>query len=356
MRQPLSTRLSWRATAIVLALLILLLAVVVAANSPIPAIEQQYGDTTLHFTADRAWALFPGDCVKISWQTEGIESLHVEGRGEIGWGERTFCPQINAKSARFEVRTPDGLHREFQLRLHFLPDLLLYLAGFSGVVGSLGLAVYFLWTNRLERALNPRWLLLAVALLVVAGIALRLNVPEVPRLDVDDGEVAVSMWAEKASLVFPQECVDVEFSVVGQQSLQFNGEEVSLRDNWARGKHCDAHGRTAVLEVVGASGQARRYELPMLALFASLAHVPVFFYLSFVALLLAALVFLPMAYQKARMNWGGGGGAWGVWLLWCCVGCCRGVGIKEGGGVGGGGGRIGGSRFPGADDLLALRL
>ena len=168
-------RLTGRATAVALALLTVLLTIVVAVNSPIPTIDEQYGETSLRFAADRAWALFPGDCVTISWRADGIQALHIEERGEIGRGEKAFCPQLNDTTARFAVRTPDGLYREFMLRVHFLPDLLLYLAGFIGVVGSLALAVYFLWTKSLDRALNLRWLIVAGALLVVLGTAARLR-------------------------------------------------------------------------------------------------------------------------------------------------------------------------------------
>ena len=296
-------QLTWRATVVTLAVLAVLLVGIVAVNSPLPVIDQRYGDTTLNFAADRAWALWPGDCVSISWQTDSIASLHIEGRGEIGWGEKAFCPQINQKTAHFVVRTPDGIYREFQLRIHFLPDLLLYLAGFVGVVGSLGLAVYFLWTNRLERPLNSRWSGLALVSLLVLGTALHLSEPSPPRLDADDGQLAVSMWAEKGSLVFPRECLKVSFSVVGLQSLQFNGEEVTLTDNLGERKHCNAHGPTSVLEVVGTDGKTRLYELPILTLFTSLAHIPVYFYSSLVAWLLAALVYVPLFSQKLRMNW-----------------------------------------------------
>ncbi len=296
-------RLSTRATAVGLALLIALLAIVITVNSPIPIIIEQYGETTLHFAADRAWALFPGDCVTIEWQTQGIESLHVEERGEIGWGEKAFCPQLNDTAAQFAVRSPDGLYREFMLRVHFLPDLLLYLAGFIGVVGSLGLAAYFLITNRLEQALNPRWLLLCLSTLVVIGVFLRLNEPEPPRLDVDDGQVTVAMWAEKASLVFPRECVDVGLSVVGAQSVRHEGEAVPLRDNAAQVSHCAYPGYSAMLEVTGMDGVERQYDLPLRVLWGSLAHAPIFFYVHLVALVLAALVYLPMAIDKARGTW-----------------------------------------------------
>ena len=296
-------RLTERATVAILALLISLLVLLVAVSSPIPAINEQYGETSLRFAADRAWVLFPGDCVNINWQTDDIESLHVEGRGEIGQGEKAFCPWINAKAAYFEVRTPDGLYREFTLRLHFLPDLLLYLAGFVGVVGSLGLVAYFLITNRLERALNPRWIVVCFAALVVIGVFLRLSEPEPPRLDEDDGQVKVAMWAEHVNRVFPMECIAVELSAVGANSLRFNGEEVSLVNSRARAKHCDTDGPAAKLQAIGADGEIRQYTLPIPSLPGGLADVPAFYYASILALLASALVYLPLVFRKGRSVW-----------------------------------------------------
>ena len=246
---------------------------------------------------------FPGDCVNISWRADGIESLYVEGRGEIGQGEKTFCPQINAKAAKFEVRTPDGLQREFMLRVHFLPDLLVYLTGIVGTLGSLGMAAYFLLTKRMDKAVNPRWLLVCLSALVVIGVFLRLSEPEPPRLYVDDGQVKVAMWADKSSLAVPRECVDVGLSVVGAQSVRHAGEVLALRDNAAQVLHCEHPGYAAMLEVTGLDGVERQYDLPLRVLWGSLAYAPVFFYINLVALVLAALVYLPMAINKARETW-----------------------------------------------------
>lgn len=298
-------RLTTRATAASLTLLLLLLAIIIAVNSPIPTINEQYGETSLHFAADRAWALFPGDCVNISWRVSGIESLHVEGHGEIGQGEKTFCPRINAKAAKFEVRTPDGLYREFMLRVHFLPDLLLYLAGFVGVVGSLGLAVYFLITNHLERALNPRWLLVCLSALTVIGVSLRLNEPEPPRLDVDDGQVKVAMWAEKASLVFPHECSKIHVSATGAQALKINGKVFFISGILTQVRHCDREGSTALLEAVGTDGVARQYRLNFFVpwqMVAKTVRAP-YVLLGLLSWLALAAVGLPIAMQKALAGW-----------------------------------------------------
>ena len=302
MRSSRRLRITWRATAIALACLALLWAVI-AASAPIPLIEQRIGDTSLRFTADRAWAWLPGDCVALQWQVEGIESLYVEGQGVVGKGEIAFCPSASDRSARFDVRTPDGLYREYELRVQFLPDLIFYLAGFIGTVGSLGLMGYFVIANRLEGALNPRWIVLCVAALVLVGTALRLNEPLPPRMDAIDGPVKVAMWAEQARLVFPQEPVEVEFSVVGAESLRYRGSEIELRDGWEQAVYHDAHGSAFQLEATGMDGETRFFELPMPSVFGGLRDSPVIKYWSLLALAVAAFVFLPIGWRKARDKW-----------------------------------------------------
>ncbi len=297
-------RLSTRATALVLALLMALLAIVIAVNSPIPTIDEQYGETTLHFAADRAWALVPGDCVTIEWHTEGIESLHVEGRGVIGWGEKTFCPQLNDTAARFAVRTPGGLHREFQLRVHFLPDLLVYLAGFVGVAGSLGLAVYFLWTNRLERSLNPRWLLVAGALLVVAGTATRLAPADPVVIDYADEQVALRFWTKKPSLIFPRECLTAHWSVLGAESVGFNGDNVyATDDRRSQGRYCIDFGSVPTLTLQLADGATSSHSLPVQIILPGAGDESAFVSFQSLGLALAGLVFIPLLVMAARDAW-----------------------------------------------------
>ena len=302
MRRLRRLRLTWRATAIALACLALLWAII-AAGAPAPLIEQRIGDTTLRFSADRAWALLPGDCVTAQWQVEGIESLYVEGQGVVGKGEQPFCPSARDRTARFDVRTPDGLYRQYELRVHFLPDLLIYLAAFVGATGSLALIAFFIIAHRLDRALNPRWVALAFAALVLMGTALRVNEPLPPRLDAIDGPVKVAMWADKSSLVVPRECADIGLSVVGAQSVRHEGEKVALRGNHGRIRHCDYSGRSATLHVVGADGSERRHELGLPALWASLADTPFYWYVNIAALVVAALLYLPMIVEKARNAW-----------------------------------------------------
>ena len=67
------------------------------------------------------------------------------------------------------------LQREFQLRIHFLPDLLLYLAGFVGIFASVGAACFFLLSKDMERMLPWRVILLGLCALAVMGTWLRLR-------------------------------------------------------------------------------------------------------------------------------------------------------------------------------------
>ena len=294
---------SWRATAIVLALLAMALAVIVVASSHRPVISQRIGETALHFTADRAWSLHAGDCVTLQWQVEGIESLYVEGSGVAGHGEQAYCPVIDDSTARFDVRTPDGIYREYDLRIHYLPDLLFYLAAFVGVVGSLAIIAFLVLTNPLDRAWNPRWVVVCLAALAVAGTALRLNETPPPRLEADDGQVKVAMWAEHSTLAFPQEPVDVEFSVAGARTVRHLGEAVEFEDGWAQRTHRVEHGSAFTLELTGADGVAREHSLPIPSLFGALGQTPVFHYWCLFALFCAALVYMPMAWRKWRAIW-----------------------------------------------------
>ena len=292
-----------------LGLLALALLVLTIALAPTPAINLAYGETTIAISADRAWTLFPGDCATISWDMRGIQSLHIDWggntgkRGEVGWGERAFCPSVGHSELTSSVRTPDGLLRELPLRIHFLPDLLLYLSGFVGFCGSLLLTAYLLFGKRMARRLSSRWLLAAALILATIGTTLRLNEPAPPLLEETDGQITARMWAEQGILVFPHECVEVEFSVAGAQTLRFNDKTVALEDGWAQRNHCDWQGGHALLEAVGEDGVTRQFRLPIPSLFGGLSHIPLYLVWALVGLLLAAFAFLPMALAKARHAW-----------------------------------------------------
>ena len=275
-------------------------------NTLAPAIDLVYGDTTIKITADRAWTYFPGDCVNISWELEGIKSLYIEGEGKIGQGEVAFCPSINATSPLIEVTAKNSIYRRLDLELHHLPDVIFYLVGFVGLVGSCLLAAYYLRFNRPDRALPMYWLLIGTLVLSVMGGWIRLRPTHLPMLDEDTGDVAVRFWAENDRILFPHECVIVWWSVVGDLELTFNGISAPAEHYIEEGAHCAENGDNATLEVLANDRSWRTYELPIPSLFSSSLSSPPYFYWSVVAILLSLMVYVPWIVQAIRSSWGRG--------------------------------------------------
>ena len=275
-------------------------------NTPAPAIDLVFGDTTIKMAADRAWTYFPGGCVNISWELEGIKSLYIEGEGKIGQGEIPYCPSINVTSPLIEVTASNGIYRRIDLDIHHLPDLIFYLVGFVGLVGSCLLAAFYLRFHRPDRPLPMYWLLMGTLILSVIGATIRLRPTHLPILDEDTGEVAVRFWAENDRLLFPHECVKVWWSVVGHNELKFNGTAVPAADFVGNGNHCAEDGDRATLEVLSNEGNRRLYELPIPSLFSS-THTPAPIFLwSVLAILLCLIVYVPWIVQAIRSSWGRG--------------------------------------------------
>ena len=292
-----------RLTLASLTVLVCLLAAFAIGRSPAPLIDLQFGDTTIHIAADRAWTLWPGDCVVIQWELEGIKSLYIEGAGRIGWGEAEFCPSINATSPLIEVTAGNGIYRWFDLEIHHLPDLIFYLFGFVGFLGALLLAAWTMWVRQLSRPLPLFWLALAFLLLVVVGAWLRLSAAKPPVVDEGDSKVAVRFWAEQERIVFPHECVDVWWSVTGAEDISFNGKRVTGSGNLGRASHCAKAGNTAILEVVSDNGARATYALSIPSPFTALESQPLFVYLARLGILLGAIVFLPLLVSAGRDHW-----------------------------------------------------
>ena len=269
-------------------------------NSPDPTIDVKFGGTSIFIGADRDWTLFPGDCVKIRWQLEGIASLHVDGTGRIGADDMRFCPDINATSPLFEVRAENGIYRSFRLKLHHLPDLLFYLVGFVFFTGSPILALYYIGLRRLEQPLPFYWLALGALALIVLGACLRLTPHDPPLIDVEDGDVSVRLWSDRDRALFPHECVQVGWSVVGAQSVRFQGRELSADSNPASGEHCAEVGEYAQIEVFNRDGESKAYGLAIASLFPGRLAPPPFFYLSLLGIVLGALIYVPLLARQAR--------------------------------------------------------
>ena len=290
-----------RGAAVIAALLILLLALIARVYSPIPVIDERYGETTLHFSVDRAWALFPGDCVTLRWRAQGIASIHVNGRGEIGAGEKPFCPEINDTAAVFETRTPDGLLREHKLRIHYLPDVLLYLAAFAGATGAVGLAAILL-SDRLFR-LNPRWLLVLSLAVCLFGVALRLQPHEPPVIDYADESIALRMWTKKSGLLFPRECLTAHWSAVGAESVVFNGEVDMPGREPGQGRYCVDFGGAPTLTITAADGGRSSHTLPVATSAIAKSGESGFVAFQSLGLVMAGLVFLPQLWLALHDAW-----------------------------------------------------
>ncbi len=256
-------RLALAASAFAVAILLLL----TIQNTAAPNINLEYGDTSIRFSADRSWTLYPGDCVNLSWELEGIQSLYINDYGRIGRDETTFCPAINATSSIMEVTAQNGVYRRLELEIRHLPDLIFYVFGFVGLLGSGLLSLYFLKTFRLDRPLPVAWFLTVLNLLLISGGAIRLSPVMQPLIDEDEGSVAVRFWAERGSLIFPHECVEVGWSVSGAQSLTYKGRDVTMAGNPGMGTHCAGDGVAAILDVISSDGANRRYTLEIHSLF-----------------------------------------------------------------------------------------
>ena len=314
----LSERAGQRIALVVLLFLASALLLLTFLNAASPVIDLAYGDTTIKMAADRAWTYFPGDCVNISWELEGIKSLYIEGEGKIGQGEMAFCPSINATSPLIEVTAKNSIYRRLDLELHHLPDMIFYLVSFVGLVGSCLLAAYYLCAStNLTAPLPMYWLLIGALILSVIGGWIRLRPTHLPILDEDTGDVAVRFWAENDRILFPHECVKVWWSVVGDVELTFNGISVPAEDYIGKGTHCAENGDNATLEVLANDRSWRTYELPIPSLF-STSQTPAPYYLwSIIAILLGILVYMPLAIQTLRRNWQSGARS----DIVSCIGC-----------------------------------
>lgn len=288
-------RLALGASAFAVAVLLLL----TIQNTAAPNINLEYGDTSIRFSADRSWTLYPGDCVNLSWDLEGIQSLYINDYGRIGRDEMTFCPAINATSSIMEVTAQNGVYRRLELEIRHLPDLIFYVFGFVGLLGSGLLSLYFLNTFRLDRPLPVAWFLTVLNLLLISGGAIRLSPVMQPLIDEDDGSVAVRFWAERGSLIFPHECVEVGWSVSGAQSLTYKGQDVTMAGNPGMGTHCAGDGVAATLDVISSDGASRRYTLEIHSLFPESQQQPGFIYWSLLVLIISFIVFAPLVVQSA---------------------------------------------------------
>ena len=172
MKLPLSklSRQNQLLIALFLALLLLLAAVL---GNPRPVeFNTEFEGAAIEITADKSWSLFPGDCLEIRWQVEGIESIYIDGQSKIGWGEMTYCPSFGAASPDFLITAQNGASRIFTLDTYFLPSELLSCLLFVALLFLFALATYYVVVFHLEEPLPASWSTVVIYLIVVLACLL----------------------------------------------------------------------------------------------------------------------------------------------------------------------------------------
>jgi lysophospholipase L1-like esterase len=91
---------------------LIMIALVVAAFVPIPrTLTADDHDATLTFRLDRAITLRDDDCTTVTWETDGIREIFLNGEPVIGMGEETIC----ASAATFRVAFPNNAEETYTL-------------------------------------------------------------------------------------------------------------------------------------------------------------------------------------------------------------------------------------------------
>ena len=153
-------------------MLLLLLALALADPRPVELNSTLEG-ATIQLSADKRWSLYPGDCLDIAWQVEGIESIYIDGQGKIGWGEMDYCPPWDGPGPVFRITAQNGAVDTFTLDLNFGPDELLICFFVVAILALFLLAGYYLYCNNMNTPLPVAWSkLLLFAIVIVASLLL----------------------------------------------------------------------------------------------------------------------------------------------------------------------------------------
>ncbi|MDE2857806.1 MAG: hypothetical protein OXN94_08145 [Chloroflexota bacterium] len=160
-------------TGIVLGLV--LATALVAWQLPAPHLAFNYKETAIDVRADKAWALGPGDCLQITWQLAGSQSIHIEGLERRESGQASFCPAVFSPSPSVELTDHgNGFYRSYNLKTYYVPDLVANVLGLAALAFFPLLALYYLWTNRVAKPPALRTIFLAMLALCLCIAALRL--------------------------------------------------------------------------------------------------------------------------------------------------------------------------------------
>ncbi len=162
--------------------LLILLALAILAM-PAPGIQTGFGGATIDIRSDRAWVLFPRQCVNITWRLEGIKSLTIDGHGKVDASEMTFCPSTDVTSLNFEVTAANGEARTYFLNIRYLPAAAVSSLALLALMLPFIIAIYYFATMRLvESPISDLSPLLALAALLLVCLLMQTVLP----LTIDD--------------------------------------------------------------------------------------------------------------------------------------------------------------------------
>ncbi len=113
-------------------LLVVSLALAISRSSA-PRIDTEFGGAAVKISADRSWVLLPGHCATLTWDLEGIQSLYINGEGNVGRGEMEYCPTFVEPSLEIDITTLDGTERRFTLEFRYVLCVLLFMTGLVGM-------------------------------------------------------------------------------------------------------------------------------------------------------------------------------------------------------------------------------
>ena len=148
--------------------MVLSLAFVLAVSRILaPQIDSEFGGATVHLSADRALIVLPGECALLKWDVEGIQSIYLNGKGKIGRGEQSYCPEGVSILPQFDITATDGTSRTFTLQVASV-DLSYFTLCL--VLISLILAVYYLVTVRLDQPPSPKSFAILCSLFAVVAL------------------------------------------------------------------------------------------------------------------------------------------------------------------------------------------
>lgn len=147
--------------------------------SPAPQIDTTFGGASVSLSADRAWALLPGQCATVRWDLEGIQSVFVNGEGKVGHDEMAFCPTPNHMTVRFDITAAGGETHDFNFVIQSLPAALHGWLLMLGLFLPLAIASYFVASMRIETpSITDLTPFLLAAILLLSGLLLQTAQPD----------------------------------------------------------------------------------------------------------------------------------------------------------------------------------